>query len=1196
MSLEFRNYQKEADDACYDELAVRGKNRALIKMFCGTGKSKLMRQSKLNKGKKRVVYVFPSLSLIEQFHQDYLYDAGTVLQISSESEATTDPVRIQQFLSNPEPLILCVTYQSFNTLLDNLGETKIDVCHYDEAHHAVGETYQKLIFENTVCEKQIFYTATPKNANGVVMYDRDNVDAGMCGKLVYDYSYLKGVREGYLNPIEIRVDMFMENTNKSLYETMARAILASGNGRVLTFHADVNTDRPTSVLNFVNETDFIQVFKEVQAREFPKSKIQKIRMIGMTAAMKGPERRRILDTFDATLNDEVIIISSCETIGEGIDTKNANMCVFVDPKSSYVKIIQNIGRIIRKIFGEYKPNSTVLIPCWVDKTKYMDCDGDKEKCDEVIRQDMAEGGNFNGILNVLSALKQEDEDIYDICLNYPQAYSPSEIVNHLESQGYTIGEPGDLNETMEYLLGEVDGEDLEDIAQEHDVCIEVVNPSLDTPVERYNEGCEDIVRLYETDEGYCPLLKEESKRHREPMSEPNRANRVHFKVHTHPDVQVLWKITGDMSADICSCVLDCEVVVCDPMESVMGIVERANERFTKGGKLLPRRFKKITPELEQEARDATKIGHLKSNLKGKGGCRCSDEVREYLDEHLSGWRNEFYKEPMKIAKAIVERAKERQLKGFKLLPRMVKSLNPELEQEQRDASKLHCWKKGYHKCSDEVRDYLHEHLPGWNSELDLNEKSMKFALAIVERAKERELKGGTRLPREMKKNYKKTPELEQEARDASKLAHFKKALNGKGDSRCSDEVREYLDDHLSGWRNDLNEESMKFALAIVERAKERMVKGEHLLPRQRSKITPELEQEHSDASKLHCWKKGYHKCSDEVRDYLHEHLPGWNSELDLNEKSMKFALAIVERAKERVIKGGNLLPRQMSKKNRTSEDLEQEQRDSSKLNNLKYALIGITHARCSDEVRDYLDEHLPGWRTEDTEKPKKSTKSMKLKEPCVPKESPEQKRLRVHSEISELHQKYKTLTSVNLHYRFDQDPTLWHKYHALAEANEASFPTEQIPRNRIIQLLDKLKTKTKQVVDMGCGKAQIAEHFRGDKRFEFTNFDHVSSCDSVLARDISNTELEEDSVDICILSLAMWGANCKAYIQEAYRILESGGKLYIIEPTKRWTDKDEHGNILEKKGQKLKTLLEANGFKIVQEDIEKFCLLTCFKL
>jgi len=119
-------------------------------------------------------------------------------------------------------------------------------------------------------------------------------------------------------------------------------------------------------------------------------------------------RHNILENFDKTKDNEILIISSCETIGEGIDTKNANMCVFVDPKSSYVSIMQNIGRIVRKN-GE-RPLSTILIPCWVDREKYLNCNGDKEKCDEAIREDLGAQGNFNQILNVMSALRQEDEE------------------------------------------------------------------------------------------------------------------------------------------------------------------------------------------------------------------------------------------------------------------------------------------------------------------------------------------------------------------------------------------------------------------------------------------------------------------------------------------------------------------------------------------------------------------------------------------------------------------------------------------------------------------------------------------------------------------------------------------------------------------------------------------------------------------
>lgn len=217
----------------------------------------------------------------------------------------------------------------------------------------------------------------------------------------------------------------------------------------------------------------------------------------------------------------------------------------------------------------------------------------------------------------------------------------------------------------------------------------------------------------------------------------------------------------------------------------------------------------------------------------------------------------------------------------------------------------------------------------------------------------------------------------------------------------------------------------------------------------------------------------------------------------------------------------------------------------------------------------------------------KTTKSMKLATVAQPTESSEQKRQRVHSELSQLHQKYKTLTSEHLRQTFEDNPSLWHTYHAISEENEKSFPEQEIPRNRIIQELCKLKSKrTKLVVDMGCGKAHIARYFQ-DTRFKFINLDHVSSNELVVSRDISNTELDDDSVEICILSLAMWGSNCTSYVREAYRILESNGILYLIEPTKRWTEVEP--------ADKLHALLEESGFRIVEKKIEKFAMFICSK-
>ena len=68
------------------------------------------------------------------------------------------------------------------------------------------------------------------------------------------------------------------------------------------------------------------------------------------------------------------------------------------------------------------------------------------------------------------------------------------------------------------------------------------------------------------------------------------------------------------------------------------------------------------------------------------------------------------------------------------------------------------------------------------------------------------------------------------------------------------------------------------------------------------------------------------------------------------------------------------------------------------------------------------------------------------------------------------------------------------------------------------------------------------------------------------------------------------------YIQEAFRVLDSQGTLYIIDSTKRWSEKDELQNIIpEKEGNKLKELLEKNNFNIVSSNIDKWCLFKCTK-
>ena len=156
----------------------------------------------------------------------------------------------------------------------------------------------------------------------------------------------------------------------------------------------------------------------------------------------------MLKEFDETPKNKVMVLASCNTIGEGVDTRNANHITFVDARASYSTIIQNIGRCVRRPYKEDVLNSTVLIPCYVDANKYKDCKT-AEGRDMAIRKDMMKDGNFNSILNVLSALKQEDPRLYDLCLNYSNKYTPNEIKKNLFRQGFNIEvSKGDLYDNI----------------------------------------------------------------------------------------------------------------------------------------------------------------------------------------------------------------------------------------------------------------------------------------------------------------------------------------------------------------------------------------------------------------------------------------------------------------------------------------------------------------------------------------------------------------------------------------------------------------------------------------------------------------------------------------------------------------------------------------------------------------------------
>lgn len=310
--------------------------------------------------------------------------------------------------------------------------------------------------------------AEPRRRHG------DLQTVGHCG-FVDRFCHSEAVVAKVCNDFRIAMDFFcvdnvqpkdettvIEQQRYKLCCSIARAVFQTGNARVLTFHKQVvdNDKSPCSVAAMGDPATralLRRAFETVLQNEFPEKQSMYtdlsetfLRVRTIDASNSNHERAAILRELDETPDTDktvdrnyITIVASCETIGEGIDTKRCNMAVFVDVIRSFVHIIQRIGRTTRRPASSAPlPPATLLLPVGVLKSDYQGVQDDPDKRDECIRASMqSQRGDFSKILNVIAAVRQTDPALYNDCLFYPCSFSPSEVKKNLARHGFAVVEP-----------------------------------------------------------------------------------------------------------------------------------------------------------------------------------------------------------------------------------------------------------------------------------------------------------------------------------------------------------------------------------------------------------------------------------------------------------------------------------------------------------------------------------------------------------------------------------------------------------------------------------------------------------------------------------------------------------------------------------------------------------------------------------
>lgn len=182
--------------------------------------------------------------------------------------------------------------------------------------------------------------------------------------------------------------------------------------------------------------------------------------------------------------------------------------------------------------------------------------------------------------------------------------------------------------------------------------------------------------------------------------------------------------------------------------------------------------------------------------------------------------------------------------------------------------------------------------------------------------------------------------------------------------------------------------------------------------------------------------------------------------------------------------------------------------------------------------------------------------------------------------ISDFNRRGKTTNSKRLHKEITENPEEWYEYHKARHENMKTW--NEIPYEYIAS---KIKNKNRIVADFGCGENLMKTFIPNNKVY---SFDHIAIDDSVIACDMANTPLDNESIDIAVFSLALWGTNFEDYFKEAYRLLNYDGLMYIAEPSKTYAQEDRD---------ELLDILRRNGFTLVGniEDRGKFFYITVIK-
>lgn len=301
--------------------------------------------------KKKILLIVPSVSLVEQMYSDFK-EYGW-----SDVSDFVDKLYAGQELSDKP--ILISTYQSLAKKSPGFF-SKFTALIIDEAHSATSVSIQSIAKHCVNAEYRLGFTGTvPKNeANRATLF-------GYLGPISYELKAKELIDQGVISQIKIN-NLIMKYPQEYVkigldYQSEVKHIIKYEDRNKALDYILNNTDKTHNTLILVQRIEHLKMVKEYLEKKHPTYSIYDY------YGESTPEYRERVRK-DIEKKGSTIIVSNFACFSTGISVKRLHNIVFFSSYKSEIKIIQSIGRGLRK---HESKDHMILWDC-VDDLRYKD--------------------------------------------------------------------------------------------------------------------------------------------------------------------------------------------------------------------------------------------------------------------------------------------------------------------------------------------------------------------------------------------------------------------------------------------------------------------------------------------------------------------------------------------------------------------------------------------------------------------------------------------------------------------------------------------------------------------------------------------------------------------------------------------------------------------------------------------------------